>query len=96
MDRKIITVEEFFRLKEMFNASKEDQQIAWEIFDSQYEDKIIISHLMAKALMFKSRRNFIDTVKFEFIADSKKLYSFIDINTFDKIYMDILNKLLDD
>ncbi len=80
----------------MFNASKEDKEIAWGIFDSQYEDKVIISQLMAKALMFKNRRDFIDTVKFEFIADSKKLYSFIDINTFDKIYMDILNKLLDD
>ena len=44
-------------------------------YDSQYEDKVIISQLMAKALMFKSRRKFIDTVKFEFIADSKVIES---------------------
>ena len=96
MKRKIITVEEFFRLKQMFNSVKEDQEIAWEIYDKQYEDKVILNQLMAKALVFKKRNEFIDTVKFEFIADSKKLYSFISINTFDQIYMDILNKLLDD
>jgi len=96
MKRNIITIEEFFRLKEMFSGIKEDQEIAWEIYENQYEDKVILNQLMAKALLFKKRKDFIDTVKFEFVADSKKLYSFIQLNTMDKIYMDILNKLLDD
>ena len=96
MKRNIITIEEFFRLKEMFSSVKDDQEIAWEIYDKQYEDKVILNQLMAKALMFKKRNEFIDTVKFEFVADSKKLYSFIKLNHMDQIYMDILNKLLDD
>jgi len=96
MKKKIITVEEFFRLKQMFSGGQEDKELAWEIFDNTYEDKIILSQLMAKALMFKNRQQFIDAVKFEFIADSKKLYAFIEAESFNHIYMDILKKLLDE
>ena len=46
--------------------------------------------------MFKNRQQFIDAVKFEFIADSKKLYAFIEAESFNHIYMDILKKLLDE
>tara|TARA_R100000742_G_C4254182_1_gene72239 strand:- start:606 stop:899 length:294 start_codon:yes stop_codon:yes gene_type:complete len=94
MKKRVITVEEFFRLKQMFSGSSEDKAIAWEIYDNAYEDKIILNQLMGKALMFNDRTNFIDAVKFEFIADSKKIYTFIETNTMNRIYRDILDKLL--
>tara|TARA_R100001440_G_scaffold16954_3_gene28717 strand:+ start:1721 stop:2005 length:285 start_codon:yes stop_codon:yes gene_type:complete len=94
MKKKIITVEEFFRLKLMFSGSQEDKELAWEIYDNAYEDKVILNQLMAKALMFEDRQQFIDGVKFEFIANSKNLYAFISAESIEEIYKDILNKLL--
>ena len=94
MKKKVITVEEFFRLKQMFSGSTEDKNIAWEIYENAYEDRVILNQLMGKALMFKDRTNFIDAVKFEFIADSKRIYTFIETNAMNKIYRDILDKLL--
>tara|TARA_R110001592_G_scaffold45643_4_gene145863 strand:- start:1530 stop:1823 length:294 start_codon:yes stop_codon:yes gene_type:complete len=96
MKKKIITVEEFFRLKEMFSGSSEDKKLAWTVYDSAYEDKIILNQLMGKALLFKHRSDFIDAVSMEFIADSKKIYAFIEMNTMTLLYRDILNKLLKD
>ncbi len=87
-------MEEFFKLKEMFSGTEEDKVIAWEIYDNAYEDKVILNQLMAKALMFEDRTEFIDAVKFPFMADSKKIYAFIDTQSFNEIYKTILNKLL--
>ena len=96
MKKKIISVEEFFRLKEMFDGSDEDHELAWEIYNNAYEDKVIIGQLIAKALMFKNRARFVDAVKFKFIANTKEIYAFIDTNTFNDIYTDILKKLIDE
>tara|TARA_B110000908_G_C10216653_1_gene433141 strand:+ start:406 stop:705 length:300 start_codon:yes stop_codon:yes gene_type:complete len=95
--RRIITIEEFFRLKEMFDGLPEDQGIACEIYRSQYQDREIIDQLMAKALIFENRKKFIDAVVFKFkVGTAISLYNFIDIEEIDSVYTEILNKIMKD
>ncbi len=53
---KIISIEEFFRIKEMFSGSEEDKDLALELYNTQYQDKHILNELMLKALLFKDRK----------------------------------------
>tara|TARA_R110002051_G_scaffold321795_2_gene410418 strand:+ start:222 stop:515 length:294 start_codon:yes stop_codon:yes gene_type:complete len=96
MKKKIITIEEFFRLKQMFSGSIEDKELALEIYENAYEDSIILHQLMGKALMFKDRTEFIDAIKIEFIADSQRIYTFIKVSSMTRIYREILNKIIND
>ena len=93
--RRMITIEEFFRLKQMFDGLPEDQSIAYEIYRSQFQDIEIIDQLMAKALMFKSRKKFIDAVVFKFkVGTAISLYNFIDVEEIDAVYKEILDKIM--
>ena len=97
--RKIITIDEFFRLKEMFSASKEDAALAVEIYKKQYIDQDILDKLMCKALLFEDRVNYSIAVEYKFsigFDDMKtvNIYSYIDSNKLDNIYNQILNKII--
>ena len=97
--RKIITIDEFFSLTEMFSGSKEDAALALEIYKNQYTDQDILDILMCKALMFKDRVNYSIAVKYTFklgFDDMKtvNIYSYIDSNKLDNIYNQILNKII--
>ena len=95
MKKKIITIDEFFRLQEMFRGSKEDQELAFEIYDSQYKDREILDELMTKALMFDKRRKFADAVQYKFPTKSgKTIYTYIEENKMSAIYKSILDKLM--
>jgi len=99
--RKIITIDEFFTLRDMFSGSKEDAAIALAIYQEQYQDKDILDRLMCKALMFKERVDFSIAVQYTFQMgmsdmDTKNIYAYIDINKMDEIYNEILNKITDD
>ena len=81
----------------MFNGLPEDQDIACEIYRSQYQNREIIDQLMAKALVFENRKKFIDAVVFKFkVGTSIFLYNFIDIEEIDSVYTEILNKIMKD
>ena len=92
---KIITAEEFFRLREMFNGLDEDVAMAVEIYkNSNYDQKEILDILMAKALVFKPRRRFCDAIKFSFILPShRKIYAFMKESEADEIYFNILKDI---
>jgi hypothetical protein len=94
MEKKVITQEEFFKLKEMFSGSVEDVVMALEIYNTQYKDKEVLDQLMAKALMFDKRLTFVESVKFDFLANTQKIYAFIHKNTADKVYLKIMNKIM--
>ena len=79
----------------MFDGLPEDQSIACEIYRSQFQDIEIIDQLMAKALMFKSRKKFIDAVVFKFkVGTAISLYNFIDVEEIDAVYKEILDKIM--
>jgi hypothetical protein len=63
ISHKVITVEEFFRLKQMFQGLPDDQELAWEIYKNNYKDDAV-DLLMHKALVFKHRKKFADAVQF--------------------------------
>ena len=89
--RKIITIDEFFSLKEMFSGSKEDAAVALEIYKNQYTDQDILDKLMCKALLFKDRVNYSIAVKYTFrigFYDMKtgNIFAYIDSNKLDNIY----------
>ncbi len=96
-DKKIITIEEFFRLKQMFAGSIEDKAMAFEIWDNQYKDRNIIDPLMFKGLMFTDRKSFAKAVKVDFTTKTgKTLYTFLSEQQADEIYKQILDKLMND
>ena len=97
MDRdpiKIIELEEFFRLKEMFQGLPDDQELAWVIYENNYKDDTA-DLLMHKALVFKSRKKFADAVKFidTPILGKQQLYIYIEEKKMHSIYKKILDKL---
>jgi|TARA_R110000764_G_scaffold41539_1_gene93466 hypothetical protein len=95
--KKIITIDEFFRLKQMLSSSEEDQEIAFEIYSNQYKDRNILDPLMHKALLFKDRKTFQATVKVDLVTQTgKALYIFLAEEHADEIYKQILDKLMND
>jgi hypothetical protein len=95
--KKIITIDEFFKLKQMLSSSKEDQEIAFEIYSNQYKDRNILDPLMHKALLFKNRKDFQATVKVDLVTQTgKALYIFLAKEHADEIYKQILDKLMND
>ena len=96
-NKKIITIEEFFRLKQMFSGSSEDKHLALQIWDNQYRDRNILDPLMSKGLMFTDRKNFAKAVKLDFTTKTGKvLYTFLSEQQADDIYKQILDKLMND
>lgn len=97
MKKKIITLDEFFKYKEMFSGLQEDKELALHMYNNtNYEEKEVVNRLMAKALMFKDRVDFCIAVKFSFVInslDTNKIYTFIEKSKVDNIYMDILRKI---
>jgi len=97
ISKRIITLDEFFRYKEMFSGLPEDQALANELYQkANYADKELLDQLMAKALVFDKRYNFCVAVKHAFKLGSFKtsrLYAFIEAKKVNKVYMDILRKL---
>mgnify|MGYP003631171553 CR=1 FL=1 len=97
MKRKIITIDEFFRLKQMLSGPKEDQEVAFDIYSKQYKDRNILDPLMHKALLFKNRRDFASTIKVDITSKTgKSLYVFLAEEQADEIYKQILDKLMND
>ena len=95
--KKIITLDEFFRLKQMLSGSKEDQEMAFEIYSTQYEDRHILDPLMHKALLFKNRKDFKATVKVDlFTQTGQTLYVFLANERAEEIYVQILDKLMNE
>jgi hypothetical protein len=95
--KKIISIDEFFRMKEMFSGSLEDKELAFEIYKNQYKDRKILDLLMLKALMFNDRKAFAATIKVDFtVGNGKKLYTFLSLEQANEIYKQILDKLMDD
>tara|TARA_R110002167_G_scaffold157096_1_gene351948 strand:- start:292 stop:588 length:297 start_codon:yes stop_codon:yes gene_type:complete len=95
--KKIITIDEFFKLKQMLSSSEEDQEIAFEIYSNQYKDRNILDPLMHKALLFKNRKDFQATVKVDLVTQTgKALYIFLAEEHADEIYKQILDKLMND
>jgi hypothetical protein len=95
--KKIITIDEFFRLKEMLQGLPEDKDIAFQIYSSQYEDREMLDQLMSKALLFEDRKNFVDAIRFKFkIRTADTLYTFIDVEEMNLVYKHILNKITGD
>lgn len=92
---KIITLKEFFRLKEMFQGLPDDQEIAWEIYKNTFKDDAI-DLLMHKALMFKHRKNFADAVKFVDtpLLGKQELYIYMNEQKMHLIYKQILDKIM--
>ena len=92
---KIITAEEFFRLRQMFMGLDEDAAIAAEIYkNSDIHQKEIIDILMAKALVFKPRRKFCDAIKFSInLPTHKKIYAFMEESQAEEIYFNILKNI---
>ena len=97
MKKKIITLDEFFKYKEMFSGLKEDKELAWHMYDNtDYQEKEVVNRLMAKALMFKDRVDFCIAIKYSFqinALDTNKIDAFIKKSKVDNIYMDILRKI---
>lgn len=96
-NKKIITIEEFFRLKQMFSGSIEDKELAYHLWENQYTDRNILDPLMAKGLMFTDRKSFASVVKMNFTSKSgKTLYTFLSEQQANDIYKQILDKLMND
>ena len=92
---KIITAEEFFRLKEMIMGVDEDQAIAVEIYkNSGFADKEIVDLLMAKALVFEPRKKFCDAIKFTFnLPSNKEIYAYMEEHEAEEVYYKILRDM---
>ena len=92
---KIITAEEFFRLKEMFMGVDEDQAIAVEIYkNSGFANKEIVDLLMAKALVFEPRKKFCDAIKFTFnLPSNKEIYAYMEEQEAEEVYYKILRDM---
>jgi len=94
----IITSEEFFKLVNMFNGLPDDQAMACEVYNnSNFEDKDVLDLLMCKALMFSSRKYFIDAIKMKINIDSlytKNIYTFIKPSVAQNIYINILETII--
>lgn len=81
----------------MLEGLPEDQSLAIEVYNSQFQDKDMIDHLMAKALLFNNRKKFVDAVVFRFkVGSAVSLYNFIDIEEMNLVYKEILNKIIRD
>jgi len=95
ISHKVITVEEFFRLKEMFQGLPDDQELAWEIYKNNYKDDAV-DLLMHKALVFKHRKKFADAVQFidQPKVNKQALYIYIDFYKAESIYKKILDKIM--
>ena len=108
MKKTIITLDEFFRLKQMISASDEDLEVALAIWNNKFKDKKIIDKLMCKALMFDKRVKFSIAVEYvrmendngcftkdKYMNDMKttNIYTYLDGRKANKIYIDILNKI---
>ena len=95
ISHKVITLEEFFKLKEMFQGLPDDQELAWEIYKNNYKDDTA-DLLMHKALVFKHRKKFADAVQFidKPIVGKQALYYYIDIFKMDSIYKQILDQIM--
>ena len=102
MKKTIITLDEFFRLKQMISASDEDLEVALAIWNNKFKDKKIIDKLMCKALMFDKRVKFsiageyvFSFTKDKYMNDMKttNIYTYLDGRKANKIYIDILNKI---
>ena len=95
--KKIITLDEFFTYKRMFEGLPEDKALACELYNNaDYADRDILDRLMAKALVFESRVKFCSSVGYTGTVDTietVKIYIFVEREKVDKIYMDILKKL---
>ena len=92
---KVITLKEFFRLKQMFQGLPDDQEVAWEMYKNMFKDDAI-DWLMHKALMFKHRKKFADAVKFidTPIIGKQELYVYIKEEKMHSIYKKILDKIM--
>ena len=92
---KIITAEEFFRLKEMFMGVDEDQAIAVEIYkNSGFANKEVVDLLMAKALVFEPRKKFCDAIKFTFnLPSNKEIYAYMEEHEAEEVYYKILRDM---
>ena len=95
ISHKVITVEEFFRLKDMFQGLPDDQELAWEIYKNNYKDDAV-DLLMHKALVFKHRKKFADAVQFidQPEVGKQALYIYIDFYKAESIYKEILDKIM--
>jgi len=93
--KKIISAEEFFRLKEMFSGLAEDRTLALEVYNnSNFQDKEIVDLLMAKALTFEPRKKFCDAIKFVYNIPSKQnIYAFLKEEEANEIYYNILKDM---
>tara|TARA_R100000541_G_scaffold370_8_gene3158 strand:- start:8248 stop:8577 length:330 start_codon:yes stop_codon:yes gene_type:complete len=100
MNKKIITLDEFFRFKEMFRGSDEDIEVALAIWNSQYKDKKLLDILMCKALVFNDRVKFSIAVKHKFTIrknspsmQTQSLYAFIEAKKLHQVYADIIETI---
>jgi hypothetical protein len=97
--KKKITVEEFFRIKQMLQGLPDDRALGCVIYNnSDYADKDILDKLMCKALMFDARVKFCIAINYGIKLGSLKLsriYQSLERRDADKVYIDILRKIKD-
>jgi|8_EtaG_2_1085327.scaffolds.fasta_scaffold212139_2 hypothetical protein len=106
--REIITVDEFFTLRDMLSGNEEDAAVALEIYKNKYGlDQKILNRLMCKALNFEDRVKFSIAVKYSFEIGGRqfttnpldsdmittRIFAYIDHYKLDDIYKEILNKI---
>jgi len=95
--KKTITIDEFFRIKQMLQGLPEDQALGCVIYNNlDYADKDILDRLMCKALMFDARVQFCIAVKYGFKMGSLKssrIYQSLTENKSDEVYTNILRKI---
>tara|TARA_R100001463_G_scaffold130888_4_gene190583 strand:+ start:14 stop:316 length:303 start_codon:yes stop_codon:yes gene_type:complete len=97
--KKKITVEEFFRIKQMLQGLPDDRALGCVMYNnSNYADKDILDKLMCKALMFDARVKFCIAINYGIKLGSLKLsriYQSLERRDADKVYIDILRKIKD-
>ena len=97
---KKITVDDFFSISSLLKGSPEDFQIAISNLDNlKFKDKYIIDLLITKSLSLENRIAFLNcgTVngkRYDTLLIGKNLFNYIKANGNNKLYKQILYKIM--
>lgn len=97
---KNITINDFFSISSLLKGSPEDFQIAISNLDNlKFKDKYIVDLLFTKSLSLEKRTAFlncgtVDIKRFDTLLIGKNLFNYIKANGNNKLYKQILYKIM--
>jgi len=90
-----ITIDDFFSIVSLLNGSNEDYQIAVSNLENlKFKDEKIINLLFTKALFLDKRTRFVKSNKNDPMLIGRNLFNHIKANGNNKLYKQILYRIM--